>query len=534
MPIQAGDGKTAVAVFVDGLELKFVRLSAKGNKVTLRDFKTVALVHKFEEKQATPEESESTAFGDIGGGDAFAAAGAIESTGDEGTTNASVLLGLLNDLGSPKKYSLSYAISEPAVTYQEFESNFGLKGEKLKKKLSQELSMMRASAPALDAIDTIPSASGGLLSLIREDGLHVYELLSEVKPFMGGHVPLIKIMDSADAALMEMVRTQYEPQEEEVSVLVYVGHDFSRLVFMQGEHYLHFAPIISEGYESPNIENTIYSRILLEQDNIALTRIDRILLAGESHKVNLLDTLAPQFSSALVEYMKAPNLDIGEFEGSIGESISEYVIPIMTAWRALQPKLPGFYDINLVPSFILEGQRTLALAWHGILAALIVCLTIPFFFLSITDRQTEIRRLGGELAQKQQKLTELDIFRQRRAVLSSDISRYSNATSIYDSIAPGSDRWSRILHYLANSVEDLNSLWIYSLKPDDKDARNILISGRAIYRSRIPRIASIFEKATLREVRTITIRKKILYEFDIIIEKVDKFDIPEPNYTGTK
>jgi Tfp pilus assembly protein PilN len=232
--------------------------------------------------------------------------------------------------------------------------------------------------------------------------------------------------------------------------------------------------------------------------------------------------------------MKAPTLDVGEFEGSIGESVSEYVIPIMTAWRALQPKLPGFYDINLIPHFILEGQRTLALAWHGILAAVIVVLTIPFFILSFSERQTEIRRLNGDLSQKQQKLLELDIFRQRRAVLSSDINRYSNATSVYDSIAPGSDRWSRILHYLANSVEDLNSLWIYSLKPDDKDTRNILISGRAIYRTRIPRIASIFEKATLREVRTITIRKKILYEFDIVIEKVDKFDIAEPNYTGTK
>jgi hypothetical protein len=80
----------------------------------------------------------------------------------------------------------------------------------------------------------------------------------------------------------------------------------------------------------------------------------------------------------------------------------------------------------------------------------------------------------------------------------------------------------------------LNSLWIYSLKPDDKDARNIIISGRALYRTRIPRMASIFEKATLKEVRTITIRKKILYEFDIVIEKVDKFDVPESNIPGTK
>jgi hypothetical protein len=533
MPIQAGEGKAAVALFVDGLELKFVRLSSKGNKVTLRDFKTVALVRKFEEKQAGASAGEETSFGDLAAVDSFAA-GSLETPTEEGGTNASVMLGLLNEIGPVKKYSISYAVSEPAVTYQEFEGDFGLKGEKLKKKISQELSLMRATPPAVDAIDTIPTASGGILSIIREDGVHIYELLTEVKSFMGGSVPQIKIIDSADTVLMEMVRTQYQPQEEEISVLVYVGHDFSRLIFMQGSDYLHFAPIISEGYESPNIENTIYSRILLEQDNIALTRIDRILLSGESHKVNLLEAIAPQFSSAIVEYIKAPSLDLGDFEGSIGEGVSEYIIPIMTAWRVLQPKLSGFYDINLIPHYIVEGQRALALAWHGFLMATIVTLTIPFFILSISDRFGEIQRIKGELSQKHQKLNELDVFRQRRNILTTDINRYSNATTVYDSVAPGSDRWSRILHYLANSVEDLNSLWIYTLRPDEKNSRNIIISGRSIYRTRIPRIASIFESATLREVRTITVRKKILYEFDIVVERVDKYDIPEPVYVAGK
>jgi len=195
MPIQAGDGKTAVALFVDGLELKFVRLSAKGNKVTLRDYKTVALIKKFEEKQAAAAVDES-AFGEIPAADAFSAEGGLETPAEEGSTNASVLLGLLNTVGSPKKYTISYAVSEPAVTYQEFEGDFGLKGEKLKKKISQELSMMRASAPAVDSIDTIPTASGGMLSLIREDGIHVFDLLSEVKPFMGERIPIIKLIDS--------------------------------------------------------------------------------------------------------------------------------------------------------------------------------------------------------------------------------------------------------------------------------------------------------------------------------------------------
>ena len=127
------------------------------------------------------------------------------------------------------------------------------------------------------------------------------------------------------------------------------------------------------------------------------------------------------------------------------------------------------------------------------------------------------------------------MFRQRREELNNDISRYSNATTVYDSIAPGGDRWSRILHYLANSVEDLNSLWITNIKPDDQNPRFLLISGRSLYRSRIERIASLFETATLREVRTIEIRKKVLYEFDIVVEKVDKHDIPEPVYqTGRR
>ena len=492
------------------------------------------MAKKFEEKQAAESAGGEGSIDDLSSGDSFGSGESLESPAEEGTTNASVLLGLLNEVGSPKSYTLSYAISEPAVTYQEFEGDFGLKGGKLKKKISQELSVMRASAPVQDAIDVIPTSAGGLLALIREDGIHIYDLLMEVKTFLGGRVPIIKLIDSADIALMEMVRTQYEPQAEEVSVLVYVGHDFSRLIFMQGEHYLHFAPIISEGYESPNIENTIYSRILLEQDNIALTRIDRIVLSGESHKVNLLEAIAPQFSSALVEYMKAPNLDLGDFAESIGDVVSEYVIPIMTAWRSLEPKRPGFYNINLIPHFVIEGQRALALAWHGVLVAIMLSLTIPFFTVSIGDRNSDIRHLRAELSQKQQKLTELDVFRQRKTTLASDINRYSNAITVYDSIAPGSDRWSRILHYLANSVEDLNSLWIYSLKPDEKNSRNIVISGRSIYRTRIPRIASIFESATLTEVRTITVRKKILYEFDIVIARVDKYDIPEPIYSGTK
>jgi len=520
MPINIGEGRQSVAFFADGLELKFVRLSAKGNRVILRDFRTLALVKKLEEKVVPAAEAvEGVSFEEMAAAPAAPGEGFTSEEGGE--SNAAVLLGLLNDLGPSRRYSVSYAISEPSVTYQEFESDFGLKGDKLKKKISEELAQMRAAAPPTDVIDMIPTAGEGLLALIREDGQSIFELLTEASSFTGSRVAKVRLVNSSDVALMECVRTQYELQPEEVSVIVYVGNDFSRIIFMQGEHYMHFAPIISEGYESPNIENTIYSRILLEQDNIALSRIDRILLAGSAHKINMLDSIAPQFSSALVEYIKIPYLDLGQFESLGGEVVSEYVIPIMTAWRVLQPKLPGFYEVNLIPKSIVESQRRFALAWHGVLVAFLITATIPFFSLLISERLSEKRKQNAELAQKKERLKELEVFRQRKTNLLADINRYNMATAVYDSIAPGSDRWSRILHYIANSVEDLSSLWIYEMKPE---GRNIVLSGRALYRAKIPRIASVFESAILREVRTVTIRKKVLYEFDLVIERVDKYD----------
>jgi hypothetical protein len=524
MPYQPGQGKTAVALFVDGLELKFVQLSVKKGKVTLRDYKTVALVQKFEEKAGAVAE-EAIEAQEMAGGDSFGeAAVPSEMTEQEGQTNAAVLLSVLTDLPS-SKYNLSYALSEPSVTYQEFESDSGLKGTKLKKHIARELSAMRSAAPALDALDFLPTAQGGLLSVIREDGMQLYDILREIKPFIGNRIPKIDLVDSADAALIGLTRSSYDLQEDEVSVLVYVGSDFSRLIFMQGKNYLHFAPIISEGYGSSNIENTIYSRILLEQDNIALTRIDRIILCGESHKVNLRESLAPQFTTSTVEYLQSPELDLSVYEGLVGEAVSEYAIPIATAWRALEPKRSGFYSLNLCPMIITEGQKAFKLAWHGWLLALMIMGSIVFFITSIQSRSAEIKRQSEILSRKRLDLVDLEALRARRTVLQADINRYSHAQTVYDSVAPGSDRWSRILHYMANSIEDLNSLWIHRLTRDDKYPGALLITGRSIYRTRISRLASLFERATLRAVRITPIRNKVVYEFDLLVEQVDKSDV---------
>ncbi|HTP13445.1 MAG TPA: hypothetical protein VMM37_07435, partial [Bacteroidota bacterium] len=147
---------------------------------------------------------------------------------------------------------------------------------------------------------------------------------------------------------------------------------------------------------------------------------------------------------------------------------------------------------------------------------------IVFFYTSILKQHAAILNATEELQRKEERLKNIEELQQRQNTLKADIEKYQLATSTYDSLAPGSDRWSKVLSYLANYVEDINSVWIYSLRKDDQNPNGLLISGRSVYRTRIPRLANIFERATLRAVRTVNIRGRDLYEFDIAVEQVDK------------
>jgi len=157
-----------------------------------------------------------------------------------------------------------------------------------------------------------------------------------------------------------------------------------------------------------------------------------------------------------------------------------------------------------------------------------------FFYTSILSRSQEIRAAQELLRRRQTEFRDLEVLRQQRDTLMNGIARFSTAAAVYDSIAPGGDRWSRILHYLSNSVEDLNSLWIFKIQQAPNNPRSLTITGRSIYRTRIPRLASLFEKATLKAVRIVPIREKIVYEFDLQVDQIDKTDfiVPPKSRTG--
>ena len=395
----AGRGKSVIGLFVDGLDVKLAHLVARKNRIIVQELRSATLITKLQEQK--PAETMAPAVGDTT--DAFSLGEGTTSEAvaeSQSEDNNAVLLGLLAQYPS-NRYSLTYSLSEPAIYYHILESDFGLKGKKLKDRILEELKNIRAFQPAADAVDAIKTDEGNLLCVVREDGLSLINSLENVKGFIGGRIPFIPVIDSADISLMNTVRLNYDLQPQEVSVIIYVGVEFTRLIFMRGDHFYQFAPILGEGYDSPNLQNTVYSRLLLEQDNLAIPRIHRIVLAGESKRIAFRDFLIQQLPEQEVEYLLAPRLDTTELTAEEQDMLSEYAVPIGVAWRVLEPNNPLVYKVNLLPAEIREGQRVFKLAWHGYALMLLLFLSALFFTWQIGQKSRDIRELRDVLTLKE-------------------------------------------------------------------------------------------------------------------------------------
>ncbi|MCZ6775942.1 MAG: hypothetical protein O7D34_05750 [Ignavibacteria bacterium] len=504
-------GNTVLGIFVDGLEVKLAHLSMKGKRVTVHDLRSATLVTKLEELKGIEVGAEMVAEG----ADAFSLpASTAQDVGVEGQSedNNAVLLGLLAEY-PVKKYSLAYSIAEPALYYHLLESDFGLKKGKLKERILEELRNVRSFQPAADALDSIRTDDGNVLCVVREDGLSLINSLENIKGFIGNRLPRMAGIDSADVSLMNMVRLNYHLQPQEVSVIVYVGVEFARLIFMRGDQFYQFAPIIGEGYDSPNLQNTIYSRLLLEQDNLGIARINRIVLAGESRRIGFKEFLVEQLPDQEIDYLLAPQLDSSPLPAEQQESISEYAVAIGTAWRVLDPSNPNTYKIDLLPDSVREGQRAFKLAWHGYLVLVLLFLSTLLFTMLITQKAKVIDERRDVLRLKETQIAENEALKNSIIGLKGQLARYQSSLALYDTLVPGSDRWSKVLTQVSHGVEDLNSIWLTSL--GTTTSGDMTLNGFAVYRTRIPRISTLFDNSLLKEVNVQEIREQTVYKYTI-------------------
>jgi hypothetical protein len=524
-------GKMSVGLFVEGHYLQVVCLGMQGNKMQLVDAQVLKMTKALETVKVQKEIFSDT-MSDMGSVSDLSKEledGELQTEAEdtfnitekdvENYDNIEVLQRVLYQYPS-SKFRMGIAISEPQVYYVYFGTDWGLQGEKLKKRVIEEVSRERDSMEMTkpDAIYTTKLGDGRLLAIVRESEVNVINSLQYLQSENRKVFPKISFVESAETSLVNLVNSSYYFDEQDFTIIVYLGNEYSRLIFLQGHQIYNVSYIIGAGLDSENITHTIYSRILLEQDNLNLPQVQNILLTGEAYQVNLKEFLTDKLPDDIqIDYLQLPNMEVQD-EEEVG-NISKYAVAIGSAWRTAVPKEKYLYDVDLLPQTFRESLKQFKLGLLGWLLLFSLPAIAFFATVKIIEQQQVLTELIVKETVNQQELTYLQgieaKLNEKRALLSN----YQKAFGVVDEMSVNIERWNKFLIKLSKNQDKIGRIWVTEINPGANN--DVTLRGFSVYKDRIPLFSNAMSNGDLSSVLVQKIRERTVYAFE--------FQAPLPN-----
>jgi hypothetical protein len=514
-------GKMSVGLFVEGHYLHVVCLAQHNNKLKLVDGQVVKM-SKAMETVHVQKEIFSDSGPDLSDISADIQAEELqENLSDETFTitekdvgnydNIEVLQRVLFQYPS-NKFRMGIAISEPQIYYMYFGTDWGLQGEKLKKRVIEEVSRERNAYEmhTPDAIYTTKLGDGRLLAIVRESEVNVINSLQYLQGENRKVMPKISFVESAETALVNLVNSNYYFDDQDLTIIVYLGNEYSRLIFLQGHQIYNISYIIGAGLDSENITHTIYSRILLEQDNLNLPQVQNIILTGEAYQVNLKEFLQEKLSEDIqIDYLKLPNLEVEDEE----LNVSKYAVAIGSAWRTATPKESYLYGVDLLPHTFRESQKRFKLGFVGWLLLFSLPAIAFFTTVKVLEQRSQLTELLVQQETHQQELNYLKGIEAKLIEKRKILDNYQKAFGVVDDMSIGIEKWSAFLYKLSKNQDKIGRLWVTDLSSGVKGGVNL--KGRAVYTDRIPLFSNAMSNGDLSSVLVQSIRKRTIYQFEM-------------------
>ncbi len=515
-------GKMAVGLFVEGHYLHVVCLSKQGNRLQLVDGQVVKMSKAMEtvhvQKEIFSDGGEDIA--DLS--EAMGAANDMQDTTPDETftitekdvgnyDNIEVLQRVLFQYPS-NKFRMGIAISEPQVYYMYFGTDWGLQGEKLKKRVIEEVSRERNAMEmhAPDAIYTTKLGDGRLMAIVRESEVNVINSLQYLQGENRKVLPKITFVESAETALVNLVNSNYYFDEQDLTIIVYLGNEYSRLIFLQGHEIYNISYIIGAGLDSENITHTIYSRILLEQDNLNLPQVQNIILTGEAHQVNLKEFLQDKLPEEIaIDYLQLPNLEVDDEE----LNVSKYAVAIGSAWRTAADKEHFTYDVDLLPHTFRESQKRFKLGFIGWLLLLALPAVSFLTTVKVIEQRAQLTELMNQRETVQQELNYLKDIEAKLMEKRKILDNYQKTFGVVDEMSVGIERWNKFLYKLSQSQDRVGRIWITDVVSGKEGL--VTLKGYSVYKDRIPSLSNAMSEGDLNAVLVQKIRERTAYQFEM-------------------
>lgn len=475
------NSNTCIGLTVEGDLLKLATITKVGKKIKILDLATMPVqTHKFANVADQEEGSSDSQMG-------FE----LESTDD--SINYQAVRDFLQSHYN-RRSSVAVSYGEPTIRTLILSRDPKEKKSKMLSQLLGEIQHVHNVELTKDMVDWVPLGDTSALSLAR---LEVAPLLDVfATPAGTERRPMrINFVTSNDIAILNMVRVHFRFNAQEVSHVIYVNNDETKLYIMRGNDIVHIAPVIMQGSRDRDVASLLLTRIELAADSAGYPTPAHIVLGGHAERIGLRELLNQMHPDAILHSLTRLRATAPSVE--MENEMTDYLLPISAAWQKLDVKNPHFYRMNVIPVRLREDQNKFKLAWHGFILLLLLFAATVGLTMKGLEQHAKVGELKESLAFEKQQITEQQEIVARINALEARSADVIKATTTLDTLLSGAEKWSMTLDTIANSVAILKSLWISEMKPTET---GVNITGFSLNRKNVPNLATLSGGALINEV----------------------------------
>lgn len=408
-------------------------------------------------------------------------------------------------------------LTEPALHYHVYEGSKLGKSSKFIPNLIQDISETKNITVSKDELTYVELADKSSLAVFLSGEATTIKLISSLAGYNGKRFYKIPTIKSAEVALANYVARKKKFFPDDQSLIVHIGKEFSKLIFLQGRKLKHIGTTLDIGTTNLHTYDVYFSKILLEMDNGGISSLDNIIVCGEDDSENLILSFYGTFPEANVSRLEFDDIDISALDEESKKTISAYSIPIAAANEYLDdPSQKNKDSINFLPRFVREEQKVFQFAWHGYAILPLLFGATFFLTLQILMNNKKMRDLDKEITQQTILLRQNQEILGRIAELENKISGFDQTQAILDSAAVGTGVWSKVSEHFSDFFGARQNIWLTKLSQDNGI---IAVEGYALSKLSPTELTYSIDGATLKGMFFESIREKDAYRYNIIFNQ---------------
>ncbi len=428
----------------------------------------------------------------------------------EDTSDVSLFNSVLNGLRVAKMDYIPI-VTEPTVNYHHYEGPLESNKKKLIQSVIADIQVTKGIKVEPDLIDVVTTNNKSILGLFLEGDIHCVGLVNQLANLNDKRYLKIQTIKSAELALAYYVSKNTKFFPEDFSLIVYIGKEYSKLIFLEGQKLKHIGSTLDIGTKNLHTYDVYFSKILLEMENGNIPKLDNIIICGEDRSENLILSFFGTFPEANVSELKFDNFDTSYIGAEEIQNLALYAVPIAVGVEYIDELGKLHSGANFLPKYVQENQKTFQFAWHGYLLAALLFAATLFFTINIMDnykvlkdKDYEIERLMQRKALDQSLVDEIN-------PLAARINTFDATQGIIDSAAIGSGVWNMNLSKLSDFIERRRSFWFTKIEPINPE--ELKFSGFSLSRSVLTEFAEQNRSSILKNINYEPLREKSAFSF---------------------